>query len=189
MTGLFRRCVADLIRHEGGLVDDLNDRGGVTKYGISLRFLKAHGIDLNDDGKADAEDIKELTRKQAEQIYWGQFWLTLNCDLIEPAELSKLVFEFGVNAGNLRAGKCLQKALRAAGQSVWVDGIIGPKTIEAIDRASHLKLTLAFLGLVLDHYRNARTWKHHGRGWVGRVVEELIEAAEPEFGIDDEPGD
>ena len=43
-----------------GLVDDPDDPGGITKYGVSFRFLKDHGIDVDGDGDIDAEDIRGL---------------------------------------------------------------------------------------------------------------------------------
>ena len=39
----FEHAFAELLGIEGGFVDDPVDRGGATKYGISLRFLKAEG--------------------------------------------------------------------------------------------------------------------------------------------------
>jgi lysozyme family protein len=46
--------VSHLIGVEGGRVNDPLDRGGETKYGVSLRFLAAEGaFDDDGDGKAD----------------------------------------------------------------------------------------------------------------------------------------
>jgi lysozyme family protein len=46
--------VNDVLGTEGGFVDDKVDRGGTTKFGISLRFLAAEGaFDADGDGKAD----------------------------------------------------------------------------------------------------------------------------------------
>ena len=42
-TARFEEAFEDLLGIEGGFVDDPVDRGGTTKYGISLRFLKSEG--------------------------------------------------------------------------------------------------------------------------------------------------
>ena len=43
MTDAFADVVAMTLAHEGGLVDDGDDPGGITNRGISLRFLQGEG--------------------------------------------------------------------------------------------------------------------------------------------------
>ena len=52
MSAIFDHAVKEILRHEGGYVDDPVDRGGETKYGISKRSYP----DL---------DIANLTLEQA----------------------------------------------------------------------------------------------------------------------------
>jgi len=56
MSDNFERCIAFVLRHEGGYVNDPRDPGGETKYGISKRAYP--GL-----------DIKNLTEEQAKEIY------------------------------------------------------------------------------------------------------------------------
>ena len=53
--------------NEGGYVNDKNDKGGATKYGVSLRFLK--GLerdegDINGDGELILRIFGGLVRKK-----------------------------------------------------------------------------------------------------------------------------
>ena len=54
---------------EGGFVNDPRDPGGATKFGISLRFLRSIGLDLNRDGIIDGIDIRGLSHVAAKKIF------------------------------------------------------------------------------------------------------------------------
>lgn len=116
--------------HEGGYVDDPSDKGGATKYGISLRFYKAE-IDEN----ATKETIKNLKPYEAEEIYYKHFWVRYSYGFL-PYEIGIKMFDMAVNMGGRRAGKLLQKAvnqLLEQSMKVKVDGIVGNKTRSAIN--------------------------------------------------------
>lgn len=105
----FRIAFDWLLSVEGGYVDDPDDRGGPTNYGISQR---AHP-DL---------DVAHLTIEEAETVYWSRYWLLARCDkLPEPLDLALFdsVCQHGVKPGV----KLLQQVLR-----VIIDGDNGPVT-------------------------------------------------------------
>ena len=141
-----------LINAEGGYSDHAADRGGATKYGISLRFLVAEGkVDLNRDGVADfdldmdgdidAADIRALTIDHAKALYWRCFWLPVRAEQF-PRPLGEAMFDQAVNGGLVSARKLLQRAVnlclmqaeRAGGMKhiLKVDGEIGPATSSAV---------------------------------------------------------
>lgn len=101
-----------ILRHEGGYVNDKNDPGGETKFGISKRSYP----DL---------DIKNLTKQQATEIYERDFYNKVRGDDL-PVWLALMVTDFAVNAGIKTAVAILQ---RLVGETD--DGIIGKKTIAA----------------------------------------------------------
>ena len=111
----FKDAVKIVLKHEGGYVDDPVDPGGETKYGISKRaypFL----------------DIKNLTIKQASDIYFKDYWLKAKVSKV-PEELRMIYFDMVVNMGKSRAVKILQEAITAKGVKTTIDGGIGPQTI------------------------------------------------------------
>lgn len=141
-----------LIKVEGGFVDDPVDRGGATKYGISLRFLIAEGqidgdgdgradFDLDMDGDIDGRDVRKLTLGDAKFLYHRCFWQRGQMILL-PRPLGEAVFDQAVNGGLIAAGKLLQRAVNTCLLSVTlniakpvqlkVDGRIGQQTREAV---------------------------------------------------------
>lgn len=146
----YARAVDDVLRTEGGFVDDPVDRGGATKYGWSLRTLVVEGkIDLDEDGRADfdldgdgdidGKDVRLLTRGDAKFLYHRCFWKRLDADNL-PRPVGEMLFDQGVNAGigsarrllQLAINRCLKRAASAPPQ-LKVDGAIGTKTIEAMN--------------------------------------------------------
>jgi len=122
MSERFDRFIVITLKHEGGYVDDPDDTGGETNFGISRTFLDKAG--LHD------EDIKGMTLERAKYFYKEYFWSGF-LDAIDSDLTSLMLFDFGVNAGLTQAVKCLQKAV-----GTNPDGLIGPVTLAAVQQLS-----------------------------------------------------
>lgn len=122
----FAQCLDVVLHHEGGLVDNPHDPGGITNLGISLRFLQAVGVDLNNDGSVDRWDIVGLTVEEARPLYQRRFWDACRCGDL-PAGLDLLVFDSAVNQGAGAAARLLQISVGAA-----ADGVVGPVTLARV---------------------------------------------------------
>ncbi len=94
----FDRAVKFVLYHEGGYVNNPNDPGGETKFGISR---KAH----------PKVDIKNLTEDQAREIYKRDYWQPCGADLLDD-HLALIHFDTAVNMGLKRA----ETLLEASGQ-------------------------------------------------------------------------
>ena len=156
-----------ILKHEGGLVDHKSDPGGITKYGISLRFIQRNGIDINTDGRVDSKDIVEITIEEASEIYKTYFWDKMRLEGISNDLLKLHLFDMGVNAGTRTAVILLQKILR-----VEPDGIIGKRTLAAIDNYKG-SLVAEYIVARLNYYhkltvRNPKL-KVFLKGWTNRV--------------------
>jgi lysozyme family protein len=121
---LFDRAIEVVLTHEGETyTDNPLDRGGPTKFGIAQRW--------NPD-----VDVRQLTRAQAIEIYWERYWKGRGYeDLRERIPIK--VFDLAVNLGEKKAITCLQRALRACGVPVKVDGRLGPETFGAARWTCH----------------------------------------------------
>lgn len=147
-----------LIGHEGGYVNNVNDPGGETNWGISKRAYP----DL---------DILRLTRQQAKEIYLRDYWKRAAMDRY-PSAIAYQVFDIAVNSGIGTAVRLLQRAVGVAD-----DGQIGPVTLSAIGSMSQTDVIVRLIAERLDFWRKLSTWPTFGKGWAGRAAETLRHAA------------
>tara|TARA_B100001094_G_C17656601_1_gene542261 strand:- start:62 stop:535 length:474 start_codon:yes stop_codon:yes gene_type:complete len=114
----FNEIIEQVLKHEGGYVNDPKDLGGETKYGITKRFYP----ELN---------IKELTIEKASEIYKKDYWDRNKVESL-PQNLWHIYFDMCVNMGKRTAVKVLQRAANNKGKNIDVDGGLGPATIGAL---------------------------------------------------------
>ena len=62
------QIAAEIVAREGGYVNDPDDPGGATKFGVTLATLQRLGIDKTGDGRVDVADVRALTRADAEAL-------------------------------------------------------------------------------------------------------------------------
>ncbi|MDX8348725.1 holin-associated N-acetylmuramidase [Cognatiyoonia sp. IB215446] len=123
----------EIVAREGGYVNDPDDPGGATKYGVTIHTMRRLGLDLDQDGRIDTDDVKMLTRAHAVSIFVEHYFRKPRIDQL-PEVLHATVFDMYVNAG-ANAVKILQRLLGDMRISVTVDGVIGPQTIRATKEA------------------------------------------------------
>lgn len=116
----------EIVQREGGYVNDPDDPGGATKYGVTIGTMKTLGEDLNNDGKITVADVKLLSTDLAEKIYLDHYFYKPGIDKL-PESLQASVFDMYVNSGS-NAIKILQRMV-----GVEADGVLGPKTYKAVE--------------------------------------------------------
>jgi len=121
-----------IVLREGGYVNDPDDPGGPTNYGVTIHTMRSLGLDLDGDGDIDALDVQRLTIGQAVDIFKTHYFEKPRINLL-PAALQPSVFDMYVNAGG-NAVKILQRLLGDFGEPTTVDGALGPKTAAAVQR-------------------------------------------------------
>jgi len=129
-----RQLAEEIVAREGGYVDDPNDPGGATKFGVTIHTMRRLGLDLTGDGRVDAGDVRALTRDQAVAIFLEHYHARPGIGAL-PEALQPPVFDMYVNAGG-NAVRILQRLLVEMGYDLDVDGVIGPQTIRAADAAA-----------------------------------------------------
>ena len=143
---------------EGGYVNDANDRGGETKFGISKKSYPH----LN---------IANLTVERAAAIYKQDFWDVCKCDEME-AEMAVVVFDAAVNHGARRASMFLQQLVNSK-----MDGVIGDKTLASLrkylSRRSADRVVIQYLTLRAQFYhdivRGDSSQAKFLKGWFTRL--------------------
>lgn len=116
MNKIFECALEFVFDAEGGYTNDANDPGGETNFGIDKRSHQK-------------EDIKNLTKERATEIYYNDYWLK-SCAEHLPKLVAIAYFDSAVNTGIKQANKFLQRAV-----SVNDDGVVGPVTLNAITHA------------------------------------------------------
>lgn len=143
------QIASQIVAREGGYVNDPDDPGGATKYGVTIATMTRLGIDLTFDGRVDTSDLKELTRGQAVEIFVRHYFREPRIDAL-PVVLQPSVFDMYVNAG-AGAVRILQRLLTDMGFLCRDDGVIGPRTIEQARAAAEVAP-----GHIADAYAIAR---------------------------------
>jgi len=178
----FAQALEPVFLHEGGFSNDPADPGGATQFGISLRFLGKIGDtdgdgwaqgDLDHDGDVDIDDIRALSRDDAAELYFSQFWERYRYADLSPAVGAK-VFDFSVNMGPRSAHRLLQRAVRGAGGPALVDdGVIGPKTLDAVSGKLAGLVVIAMRSEAAGYYRvlvaRNNSLRKFLKGWLNRA--------------------
>jgi lysozyme family protein len=131
MAGYFDHWIEEILKVEGGYVNDPEDSGGETNCGITIALARKHGY---------SGPMKDLPRPKIVEIYKKEFWDALLCDEIQKISLlicSELL-DTAVNQGVFRAAEYLQRSLNVLNKEgalyadLKVDGAVGRKTVAAL---------------------------------------------------------
>lgn len=129
-----RQIAEEIVAREGGYVNDPDDPGGATNFGVTIHTMRRLGLDLDGDGAVTSADVRRLSRAQAVDIFLKHYFDDPRIGDL-PSVLQASVFDMQVNAG-ANAIKILQRLLRKLGLEVIVDGALGPQTLAAAARAA-----------------------------------------------------
>lgn len=132
--------ITEVIEREGGYVNHPDDRGGATKFGITLKTLRA----WRNDPSLTAKDVEALQAVEARAIYESEYWYRPGFHKVSPISerVADELLDTGVNQGSGAAVKHLQRILTAFNNrgayypDLKVDGVLGTKTLSAL--ASYL---------------------------------------------------
>jgi lysozyme family protein len=153
----FPRCLAEVLKHEGGWADHPRDPGGATMKGVTLKTFRSYYPGATKD------DLRNITDAQLQRIYRDGYWNAVRGDEL-PAGLDLVAFDAAVNSGVSRGAKWLQQAL-----GLTAVGKIGPATLAAAKAADPISVIDAALDRRMTFLRGLGTWDVFGKGWTRRV--------------------
>lgn len=154
----FDAAFAHLMISEVGYVNHPSDPGGETNHGVTARVAIQEGY----TGR-----MQDLPIEKAKQIARKRYWDTMRCDSMPPS-LRYSLFDAAYHSGVSQATKWLQRALE-----VGDDGVLGPLTLDAAQRANGLRLAIRLTAERLDFLTSLPTWAAFGKGWARRVAANL----------------
>jgi len=111
-----------MLPHEGGYANNPNDKGGPTNYGITQSVARGNGY---------AGDMRDLPLDIAKTIYRQSYW---RYDGVTDNRIAAKAFDIGVNMGVSIGVRLLQEACNILGEQLRIDAVIGPETLEAVNR-------------------------------------------------------
>jgi lysozyme family protein len=157
-----------MIRNEGGYVlhDVAGDRGGQTYAGIARKMNPQWpGWALIDRGQ-------EVPAAMVREFYKVNYWDPIKGDRISSQVVAQTIFDFHVNAGAV-ARKLAQLVVGAT-----PDGVIGDKTLAALNAYDEAKFVMAYALVKIARYRDIvtrdRTQMKFLLGWINRTLLDVL---------------
>lgn len=164
MSGFFQ-ALPLVLDAEGGLVDDPDDRGGLTNHGVTQVTYNRW---LEDTGRPK-QSVSKITNDEVISIYHTYYWVKGHCDAL-AWPVSYVHFDGCVNHGTAAAIKILQRALDVADDGHW-----GPKTQAAADATDPDELVERILWARLEVYARIVSGSNSQRkfllGWLNRMLD------------------
>ena len=165
MNANFEKCLAELLKHEGGYVNHPSDPGGRTNLGVTQLVWE----DWLDRAVTE-ENMKALTPAKVAPLYREMYWDRVKADKL-PSGVDYCVFDAAVNSGASRAAKWLQTTVGAV-----PDGVIGEQTLKQVLLTNPKMLIDKYSANRLAFLHRLTTWPTFGKGWERRVEEVRVAA-------------
>ena len=158
----FRRYAPLLKQFEGGFVNHPDDPGGANNMGVTLAtFRQFFGANKT------VMDLRMMNDTQWTTIMKGGYWDKCLADQIRNQSVAELIVDWCVNSGT----GIIRKVQGIVG--VTADGIVGQRTIAAINRADaqnlHFRIKRAraeYYATLVDNRKSNLTFYD---GWFSRL--------------------
>ena len=153
----YAKCLAQVLKYEGGYVDHPKDPGGPTNKGVTQAVYDNWRKSQN----LPTQSVRAIADSEVAAIYKNLYWDRISGDNL-PSGVDFAVFDFAVNSGVNRAAKMLQSVV-----GVTQDGVIGPATIEA----TKTYVAMAVTNKRLAFMQSLSIWSTFGKGWSARIAD------------------
>ena len=161
----FATALPFTLANEGGFVNDPNDAGGATNYGITQAVAEAYGYD---------GAMEDLDLDTASGIYEAEYWDSWNLSAIPSQGVATAIFDLHVNMGSGGAAKVVQAALKTLGWTGAQDGAWGPVTRAGVIAADPARLLPALSAAAAARYQAIAAANPDDagflRGWLNRAA-------------------
>lgn len=125
----YKKLIPHILKWEGGFANDPADLGGATYRGVTLATYEAY-CRKKGYPKPTVERLKNMPLTQWEEIFKTMYWDKWKADNIRSQSVANMLVDWLWGSG-VYAIKIPQRML-----GVTVDGIVGSKTIEAVNKRS-----------------------------------------------------
>lgn len=161
-----------ILKWEGGFVNDPDDLGGATNRGVTLatymQYCRNKGYPV-----PTVERLKNLSDHEWTEILKTMYWDRWKADQIESQSVANILVDWAWASGNYGI-KIPQQLL-----GVTVDGIVGLKTLEAVNSRNSRELfdmiKIARFDFIEDICRKRPANNKFKRGWFNRINDFIFE--------------
>ena len=162
---VFNKIFEYILSVEGGYSNDKADKGGKTKYGIIEVEARKYGY---------KGDMKDLSKEIAEDIYKNKYYLSNNLDKIKDKRVALSIADWTINSGSWGLKKAQLTINILKGDVLIVDGVLGEKSIQAINSINpelfltqYHELQRKFYKAIVDNNPSQSVFL---KGWLNRVI-------------------
>lgn len=165
----FDEALAFVLRNEDPRLSGVvtRDSGGRTRFGIAERFHP-------ELGDAFYAGPPHEALEKAREIYRFEYWREIRGDDIENQQVAAKLLDMAVNLGVRQAIVLCQRALNATDEDdLAADGVLGERTLDAVNRCDPALLLEHLRGACADFYHHladvnpkSRRYLH---GWLARA--------------------
>lgn len=157
-----------ILKWEGGFVNDPIDKGGATNMGVTIGTWRSVGYDKDGDGDIDVADLKLLTHDDVmNRVLKPHYWDRWKADQIKSQSVANILVDWVWGSG-INGVKIPQRLL-----GVTADGIVGKKTLEAVNSANPKVLFDQIKSARIDFLNNIvsrdLSQKRFINGWLNRL--------------------
>ena len=168
-----------ILKNEGFYSNNPNDLGGRTYCGISEKnFPDWPGWDIIDKYeplKYNQEINDPYLIEQVERFYYIYFYNPMRVGDLNDVAIAAQYYDCGINCGIRPAVKMLQSSVNECiGSDLKVDGVIGPRTINAVNSIDPNDMLLdIYIKMRMDYYieigRENPSQRRFLDGWINRI--------------------
>jgi len=149
--------------NEGGYVNNPNDKGGPTNWGITQAKAQEYGW---------TDDMRTMPKEFADQIYQLEYWPGL--DAVNDQAVASKIFDMRINFGVAGGNKLAQRAANTLVEPATAeDGAWGPDTLSSVNAADPAAMLQALADVSEQHYRaiaaNDPSQVTFLQGWINRA--------------------
>lgn len=150
----FEQAIPVILKHEGGWVNNPNDFGQETNFGISMLIIRNENLTLQDLGIDNwlPGCLKKMTVETAKNLYKRLFWDKYKYGEINDQTVATKILDCSVNCGPKRAHIMAQRACTALGTPIDIDGILGPESFKTINSFDPHTFVVEYARQMLNYY-------------------------------------
>lgn len=150
----YENAISRTLKWEGGYVNDPQDPGGETNWGITIKVARANGY---------TGSMRAMPLSTAKEIYRSRYAKPVSFDA-HKAGVDYCLLDYGVNSGTGRANKVIRRVCGLADAAPFSD------LLTAVNKRDPKAVVTAINDERLRFLQSLPTWGRYGKGWGNRVA-------------------